>query len=244
MYKDVAKKCGLIGGVVVLAVGFIFSSNVAFAKKAKQYKYLGAGGCKCHMNKTVEANEYKKVGYDEKVGHFNTFKRLETDEDKKNPECLSCHATAYGKKIKKGKSKFGNFIENVTCEACHGAGDGYVKVKKNYKGKGKDAFQKLMKADPLEARKAQFDAGGRIAGVNKPTTVKAQCLECHWEDAGAKRKCPKTDKLFKFKEYFKIDDHRDEDHIDKVIAKLSDAEKKKYKGLIAQDPILYSPYKK
>ncbi len=242
MYK-VVKKGLLIGGIALFSAGLIFSSKMSFAKE-KEYKYLGGGGCKCHMNKTKEANEYKKVGYDNKEGHFNTFSRLTTDEERTNPECLGCHATAYGKKIKKGKSKFGNFIENVTCEACHGPGDGYVKVKKNYKGKGKDAFSKLMKSDPLEARKVQFEAGGRIAGVNKPTSVKDQCLECHWEDAGAKHKCPKSDELFDFKKYFHIDDHRDEDGIDIAIAKLSDADKGKYKGLIAQDPILYSPYKK
>lgn len=240
---NLAKKCVLAGGILVFSAGLMFSSDTAFARK-KTYKFLGANGCKCHMNKTTEANEYKKVGYDEKNGHYNTFSRLTTDEERTNPECLSCHATAYDQKIKKGKSKYGNFIENVTCEACHGPGEGYVKVKKNYKHKGKDAFQKLMKKDPLEARKVQFEAGGRIAGVNEPTTVKEQCLECHWESADDKRKCPKSDKLFKFKKYFKIDDHRDEDHIDKVIAKMSDADKKKYKGLIAQDPILYSPYKK
>lgn len=242
MFKAV-KKYAVYSGITLFSAGVLFSSNITFAKD-NEYKYLGANGCKCHMNKTMEANEYKKVAYDVKQGHFNTFNRLTTDEDKKNPECLSCHATAYGKKIKDGKSDYGEFIENVTCEACHGAGEGYVKVKKNYKGEGKDAFSKLMKSDPLEARKVQFEAGGRIAGVNSPATVKEQCLECHWEDAGAKHKCPKTDKIFKIKEYFSIDDHRDEDDIDIAIAKLSDADKAKYQGLIPQDTILYSPYKK
>jgi len=235
----------MLGGVALFVAGVVFSSNSAFAKD-KQYKYLGGGGCKCHMNKSVEGNEYKKSGYDVKEGHFNTFKRLTTDEDKKNPECLGCHATAYGKKIKKGKSKHGNFIENVTCEACHGAGEGYVKVKKNYKGKGKDAFSKLMKSDPFEARRAQFAAGGRIAGVNKPRSVKEQCLECHWEEASAKKKCPKTDKLFKFKEYFKIDDHRNQDPIDVATKNLAEGDKKKLQaeGIVANDAILFSPYKK
>ncbi len=242
MFKKV-RQIAIAGGILFFSAGVMFSANTTFAK---EYKYLGGAGCKCHMNKTTEGNEYKKVGYEEKVGHFNTFSRLKTDEERTNPECLSCHATALDKKIKKGKSKYGNFIENVTCEACHGPGDGYVKVKKNYKGKGKDAFSKLMKSDPLEARRAQFEAGGRIAGVNSPKTVKEQCLECHWEDPAAARKCPKTDKLFKFKEYFKIDDHRDQDHIDDVIAKLSAADKKKAQdeGIAANDPILYSPYKK
>jgi hypothetical protein len=34
--------------------------------------------------------EYKKM----KNQHYNTFSRLKTDEDKSNPECLKCHATA------------------------------------------------------------------------------------------------------------------------------------------------------
>lgn len=242
MYK-VVKKGAIAGGILLFSAGIVFSQKITFAKE-KTYGYIGNSGCKCHMSKgTIEGDEYKKVKYDEKVGHFNTFSRLTTDEDKKNPECLGCHATGYGENIKKDKSAYGDFVENVGCEACHGPGEGYVKVKMNYKGKGKDAFNELLKSDPIEARKAQFEAGQRVAGINEPKTIKEQCLKCHWEDAGAKHKCPKTDKMFKFNEYFKIDDHRDEDAIDGVIAKMSDADKQKYQGLIPRDEILYSPYK-
>jgi cytochrome c553 len=146
-------------------------------------------------------------------------------------------------KIKKGKSKKGSkdFIENVGCEACHGAGEGYIKVKKNYKKKGKDAFKKLLKEDPMAARKAQYDAGLIVAGINTKT-IKEQCLTCHWEKADDKDKCPKCDKddkgkdiVMDFKKYRKADDHRDHDEIDDVLAKMSDADKKKWKGYIEQD---------
>ncbi|MHC4138863.1 MAG: multiheme c-type cytochrome [Planctomycetota bacterium] len=218
----------------------IFQSSQSFAGKQK-WKFMSNSGCKCHMSKgCFEGEEYKKM----KNQHYNTFKRLE-DADKSNPECLKCHATGLGMKIKKGKSEQGSkdFIENVGCEACHGPGEGYIKVKKNYKGKGKDAFKKLLQKDPMAARQAQYDAGMIVAGINTKT-LKDQCLQCHWEDAGSKNKCPKCegkknsegkDRLFT-KNYIKRDDHRDHDAIDDVLAKMSDADKKKWKGYIEQDP--------
>lgn len=217
----------------------IFQSSQSFAGKQK-WKYMGNAGCKCHMSKgCFEGEEYKKM----KNQHYNTFSRLKTDEEKSNPECLKCHATALGKKIKKGKSKRGSkdFIENVGCEACHGPGEGYIKVKKNYNKKGKDAFKKLLKSDPMSARKVQYDAGLLVAGINKYKTIKEQCLNCHWEDADAKNKCPKCEgtknskgqaRLFT-KNYIKRDDHRDHDGIDDVLSKV---DKKKWKGYVELDP--------
>ena len=215
----------------------IFQSSQSFGAK-QTWKYMGNAGCKCHMSKgCFEGEEYKKM----KNQHHNTFSRLETDEDKSNPECLKCHATALGMKIKKGGSKQGSkdFIEDVGCEACHGPGEGYIAVKKNYKGKGKDAFKKILKDDPMAARKAQYDAGLEVAGINKYKTIKEQCLQCHWEDASAKNKCPKCEgkknsegkaRLFT-KNYIKRDDHRDHDGIDDV---KKDA--KKWKGYVELDP--------
>ncbi len=217
----------------------IFQSNLSFGEKQK-WKFMSNAGCKCHMSAgCFEGEEYKKM----KNQHYNTFSRLETDEDKSNPECLKCHATAYGMNIKKGKSKQGSkdFIEDVGCEACHGPGEGYVKVKKNYQNKGKDAFKELLKEDPMMARKVQYDAGLLVAGINKYKTIKEQCLECHWEDPNAKNKCPKSegkknsenkDRIFT-QDYIKRDDHRDHDAIDDVLPKV---DKKKWKGYLEQDP--------
>lgn len=41
----------------------------------------------------------------------------------------------------------------------------------------------------------------------------------------------------KFNEYFKKDDHRDYDAIDDILAKMSDAEKKKWEGYFEKDPL-------
>ncbi len=231
----------LIMAFVVISISslIILQSNQSFGAAKQKYKYLGNAGCKCHLSKgCFEGEEYK-----ERL-HSHTFdERLKTDEEKKDPECLRCHATAYKMKIKKGKSKKGskNFIEDVACEACHGPGEAYVKVKKNYQKKGKDAFKKLLKEDPMMARKVQYDTGLYVAGINKYKTIREQCLECHWEDVNDKNKCPKADKdekgkpiVMKFKKYFKLDDHRDHDGIDDVLPKV---DKKKWKGYLEQDPL-------
>lgn len=230
----------MIAAVISLSSFLISQGNQSFGGDKQKWKYLGNAGCKCHMSKgCFEGEEYKARL------HSHTYKeRLTTDADKKNPECLKCHATALDQKIKKGKSKDGNFIEDVACEACHGPGEGYVDVKKNYNKQGKDAFKKLLEKDPMTARKAQFDAGLLVAGINRYDTIKEQCMECHWEDANDKDKCPKAldektgqPKVMNFKEYFKKDDHRDHDRIDDVLAKMSDADKKKWKGYIEVDPL-------
>lgn len=226
-----------LGSIVVSVCSLTFSlSDISMGGGNA---YVSNSGCKCHMSKgCFEGEEYK-----ERL-HSNTWeKRLQGTPDEDNPECLKCHATAVGEKIEK-KFKDKKYLPNVQCEACHGAGEAYEKVKKNYMGKGKDAFKELLKKDQLEARKAQFDAGLIIAGINGPATVKEQCLKCHWESADAKVKCPKTDKVMDFKEYFKKDDHRDEDDIDNVIKKLSPADKTKYANLLPKDDVLYLPLKK
>ncbi|MDR4504020.1 MAG: cytochrome c family protein [Candidatus Scalindua sp.] len=228
----------IVFAVVVVSSVFVFQGSQSFGADKQKYKYMSNSGCKCHLSKgCFEGEEYKARL------HSKTFnKRLVTDEEKTNPECLRCHATAYGMKIKKGKSKYGDFLENVTCEACHGPGEAYVDVKKNYNKKGKDAFKNLLKEDPMMARKVQFDAGLIVAGINKYDTIREQCLECHWEDANDKNKCPKAgnDKetgkpiVMDFKKYFKLDDHRDHDPIDDV---LPTVDKNKWKGYIEKDPL-------
>lgn len=240
MFSCNLRRILMVSTVISLSLVF-FQCGLSFGDKQK-WKFMSNSGCKCHMSKgCFEGEEYKKM----KNQHYNTFNRLETDEDKSNPECLRCHATGYGMKIKKGKSQQGSkdFIEDVGCEACHGPGEGYIDVKKNYQGKGKDAFKALLQKDPMTARKEQYDAGLIVAGINT-NTIKEQCLLCHWEDAGDKDKCPKCegkknsegkDRIFT-KDYIKRDDHRDNDAIDDVLAKMSDSDKKKWKGYIEQDP--------
>jgi nitrate/TMAO reductase-like tetraheme cytochrome c subunit len=73
--------------------------------------YAGSLYCKnCHKE------EYEKW---EKTTHFSATKVLEIDHQEKNPECLVCHSTAFGKGGYPDKTKdFGG----IGCEVCHGAG--------------------------------------------------------------------------------------------------------------------------
>src|SRR3990172_8698225 len=145
----------LLGGIVFSVCSFSLSlSGLTFGAE-----YTGNSGCKCHMGKgCYEGEEYK-----ERL-HSNTWeKRLKGTPDAENPDCLKCHATAYGEKIAEVGKKY---LPNVQCEACHGAGSEYNKVKNNYEGKGKDAFKELLKKDPFMARKVQYDAGLIVAGIN------------------------------------------------------------------------------
>ncbi len=226
------KLLGYVGGVVVS----VFSLSFSLADISYGAEYVGNSGCKCHMGKgCLEGEEYK-----ERL-HSNTWeKRLKGTADAENAECLKCHATALGEKIAEAGKKY---LPNVQCEACHGAGSEYKKLKENYQGKGKDAFKEILKKDPIEARKAQYDAGLIVAGINGPATVKEQCLKCHWESKDDKNKCPKTDKVMDYKDYFKKDDHRDEDEIDVLVKKMSPDDKKKWAALLPKDEILNTPLK-
>lgn len=253
---------GFIVSFLILALSALLvvkPCTVSGEAKASKWKYVGNKGCKCHLSPgCFEGDEYKQIK------HSESFKALKTPEEQKDPNCLKCHATGYGEKMKNPKL---TFLEDVACEACHGPGEGYAEVKndlakavKDYaelakkyglKEKGKKAFNELLAKDPMMARKVQFDAGLIVAGINNPEgTVKAQCLECHWEKEDAKDRCPKAidektgkPKVFNFDEAFKKDDHRDEDDIDKVIAQMSAGDKSKWKGYIERDPILNSPLK-
>jgi hypothetical protein len=237
---------GFIVSFLILALSALLvvkPCTVSGEAKASKWKYVGNKGCKCHLSPgCFEGDEYKKIK------HSEAFKSLKTPEEQKDPNCLKCHATGVGGKFKDPKL---TYLEDVACEACHGPGEGYSEVKNNYQGKGKKAFNELLKKDPMEARKAQYDAGLIVAGINNAEgTVKAQCLQCHWEKEDDKDRCPKAidektgkPKVFVFEEAFKKDDHRDEDDIDKLLAKMSGADKAKYKGYIEKDAILNSPLK-
>lgn len=80
--------------------------------------YLGSSYCKtCHKE------EYEKW---EKTTHFSATKVLEIDHQERNPECLVCHSTAFGK---------GGYPDNtkdftgIGCEVCHGVGKNHPPAK-------------------------------------------------------------------------------------------------------------------
>ncbi len=175
-----------------------------------KFTYTGIRGCRCHIE------EYEGQVYTERK-HREAFKRLKGKE-RKNPQCLKCHATALGKKIKGRK----RFLKGNQCEACHGPGMEY----------GERPLKELYRKDPLEARKRSLEVGLLLPGVN--IDKKKLCALCHWagKDPKAPNKCPKSDKVFNFDEYYKKMRHTNVDPIDKIIATLSLKEREKWAAVL------------
>lgn len=71
-----------------------------------------------------------------------------------NPRCLGCHTTGYG--IDTGFTSMEDTprLANVQCEGCHGPGSVHVKRR---------------------------DAGGFLAGTDRPDLIHKMCLSCHSE---------------------------------------------------------------
>ncbi len=109
---------------VTIALLGLFTSGVSAAPAGqKGAEYIGEKKCKmCHKKQHATWTKMK---------HANNFSALVGDE-KKDPSCLACHTTGYGKggydlaKPAEHNAKF----ENVQCESCHGPGSKHMKAKK------------------------------------------------------------------------------------------------------------------
>ncbi|MEE9516777.1 MAG: multiheme c-type cytochrome [Candidatus Adiutricales bacterium] len=117
---------------------------------ATEAKYVGVKKCKtCHKP------QYKIWLT---LSHAKALSVLSADEQK-NPECLGCHTTGYGKPASSTAK-----LENVQCEACHGPGSLYKSAKIMSKSK--------YKKDP-EASRAKSIAAGLILPTEEA------CVKCH-----------------------------------------------------------------
>lgn len=166
---------------LILAGAILLVATVTYAEDkpaAKTPGYVGVKACTmCHKGDKY-ANLDKKWA-DSK--HAKAFEVLVAKKEDKNPKCLACHTTGFGKggyavdAADDVKKKF----EGVQCEACHGAGA-------DYKGAA------VMK----DAAKAA------AAGLTAKPDAKV-CQTCHNADS------PTFDakKPFKFEEAAKAIDH-------------------------------------
>jgi hypothetical protein len=171
-----------------LGFGLLYSLTAT----AKEYQYLGfeTGGCKkCHKNQyeswieTPMANAYYSLEAGEKI---EEKKKVGLDPNKdytKDPECLKCHATGYGKPSGFVSIEETEELHGVTCEACHGPGSGYQA--ENIKGTD----------EPAEKHKlAVAVAAGLLYPVKED-----HCTNCHNDDHKHNSKVDKK-YVFDFKE--------------------------------------------
>ncbi len=119
----------------------------------KDQTYVGVKECaSCHFKQYIA---WKKTG------HAKTFEQL-TAKYEKDPKCLQCHATGYGKPTGfKDKASTPN-LAGTTCEACHGPGSKHVEI---CKALGK------KKLSPEEEKKAR-DSIWKMS-------PHGACLHCH-----------------------------------------------------------------
>lgn len=97
-------------------------------------QYAGPARCRgCHLpqakswetTRMARAFELLKPGV---AAEQKRAKKLDPDKDyTRDAECLSCHVTGYGKPGGFVSVEKTPALAGVTCEACHGAGAGYLK---------------------------------------------------------------------------------------------------------------------
>ena len=114
-------------GVIAVFVGGLVLPNLSVAEDAKEeapvYKYVGTKGCKmCHSK---EKNGLIHEGWLESA-HAKTFEKLSA-EQQKDAKCLGCHTTGHGKALAANVKP--EDMQGVQCEACHGPGSEYKKMK-------------------------------------------------------------------------------------------------------------------
>jgi hypothetical protein len=168
--------------VVLLVV--LFASPVLGQDAAKEHKAVGAKKCKiCHSTEKKAGTHFKAW---EESAHAKAFQSLLTDKAKesakkhgiedpsKDARCLACHTT-------KGSP---TPDEGVSCEACHGAAEDYLKIHE------KEGLEAAVKAGmtPLKSM--------------KPEEIAAKCTECHKADP-----LNEYHKEFKYEEFLAKIDH-------------------------------------
>lgn len=132
------------------------------------HPYTGSKKCKaCHLKEwkswaeTKMAKSFDVLKPGERA-EAKTGAGLDPDKDyTKDPTCLPCHTTGYGKD--------GGFVDiestpdhaGVGCEMCHGAGGTYIQPQ-------------YMSLKNKEYKKAEIVAVGMVDTVSE-----AQCLTCH-----------------------------------------------------------------
>ena len=112
------------GGIAVVLLAAVAAGTLmAYAAgPPEDASYVGTSKCRmCHMDQYKTYKDTK---------HANNFDVLQGDEQK-NPDCLACHTTGYGKP--------GGFVSleetpkltSVGCESCHGPGSAHVEAAKD-----------------------------------------------------------------------------------------------------------------
>jgi len=105
--------------IIIIAIAFSIALNrpKAMAGPATT-KYVSEK--RCYMCHRSQAKQH------ESTVHAKSFKSLLDHSQDKNPKCLSCHTTGYGKPSGFMDAKSTSDLAGVGCQACHGPGSAHV----------------------------------------------------------------------------------------------------------------------
>jgi nitrate/TMAO reductase-like tetraheme cytochrome c subunit len=156
---------------LIIASFLLVGINAAFAND-----YIGSSKCKiCH--KGDAKGKVYEIWAESK--HAKSLESLKAKGEEKNPACLSCHVTGYGKPTGYGAdSTKMEALGNVGCESCHGPGSAYSKM------------------TVMQDRAKSIEAGMVVPDAKT-------CVTCHNEKSPTFNK----EKGFKFEEMYKLIEH-------------------------------------
>lgn len=143
----------LLGGIVMFGLAGVVMAEES--KPAEEAQYLGVDKCKmCHA---------KQFATWQKMKHMKAIESL-TAEEQKNPECVKCHVTGYGKTGGFESMEKTPKMAGVQCEACHGAGSAHMKApmpekKKTISASGTDCRQCHSPHVDVDRKKAEEKKG-------------------------------------------------------------------------------------
>lgn len=160
------------GSIIAAAglMGLFMLGTAEVSNAADEFQYAGSKKCVgCHriQNEAWKQDYHAKALDDLKPGTKGEAKakaKLDPTKDyTKDPACLACHSTGFGKPAVAGAD-----LVNVSCESCHGPGGQY----KNIKIMNKKKYQ--------ENREAQHKLAIE-AGLREPN--EQLCVECHNQES-------------------------------------------------------------
>ncbi len=113
----------LLGGAALLVLGSAYVNTGNAQQAAKGHEFIGSKACMaCHKGPAKGAIFESW----EKSAHATALSKLPA-ESQKDPKCLPCHSTGFGKPGGFNPAAATNApgLDAVGCEACHGAGKDY-----------------------------------------------------------------------------------------------------------------------
>lgn len=123
--------------ILTMAAVMTVTALIAFSTQAfaETPAYAGNLGCKCHklqyeeFQKSIHAHAFDQLIAVKRSRKENkALKDVKLDHTKdydKDPKCLECHTTGYGKPGGYSEANMKDDLKGVGCESCHGPGSLY-----------------------------------------------------------------------------------------------------------------------